>query len=216
MVKRSIKQALESGQPSLNFLNLPNPEGVDVPDFVRMLSLNRVAAQMPVGVENPQYSTKWQLLATAPALSHPHIDAGKFATWVQVRRGAKIWAVLDGPMPGKPLTEFDLEAHKWIPFLLEQDDILIMPPGTVHCVLTVQDSFAVGGHFYTKWSLGASFEAGDREHRTGLQDTNTQHVRSELILHATLRSYAQAMHDACARSERRKRPMFRKCVGPHG
>jgi hypothetical protein len=139
MVKGSVKEGLESGQPSLNYLDLPSPAGVNAPNFLkyvmiafqlrvlmgnRLLALDPLAGQIPVGIEYPHCSTKWQLLATAPALSHPHIDAGKFATWVHVRRGAKIWAVLDGPIPAEPLTEMDLAVHKWIPFLLEEGDML--------------------------------------------------------------------------------------------
>lgn len=98
-------------------------------------------------------------------------------------------------------------------FMADQG-IRIMPPGTVHCVLTIRDCFAVGGHFYTKWSLGASFEAGIRENLSGIYDTNTQHIASEVILHAMLQFYMQAMHLVCPSSKRLKKPRFRKCIMP--
>ncbi|KAF8470362.1 hypothetical protein JB92DRAFT_2838430 [Gautieria morchelliformis] len=80
MVKGLIMKAVQSGELSLNFLELPN----------------LVAAQRAY----LQYSTKWQLLATAPALSQLHINAGKFGTWVQVHWGVKIWVVVDSRPAG--------------------------------------------------------------------------------------------------------------------
>ena len=72
----------------------------------------------------PHYSTKWNLLATAPALSRPHVDAAKFSTWIHILRGAKLWSVIDGEVPNCHLTELDPAKYKWKSFLLEEDDLL--------------------------------------------------------------------------------------------
>ena len=65
-----------------------------------------------------------------------------------------------------------------------------MPPGTVHIVTTLVDSFVEGGHFYSKHSLIKSLEAGIRENKSGAYDVNTEHICAEFILHALVEAYA--------------------------
>ncbi|KAF8572909.1 hypothetical protein K439DRAFT_1625447 [Ramaria rubella] len=70
-----------------------------------------------------------------------------------------------------------------------------MPPGTVHIVLTVKVAVAEGGHFYSKYSLIQSFMTGLQERRNGAQDTNTQHIGSELVLQGLASSYVDVIQD---------------------
>lgn len=57
-----------------------------------------------------------------------------------------------------------------------------MRPGTVHVVYTLQDSIAVGGHFYTPNTMFNSYMAGIHEHSLGRYSTNTEHLAAEGIL----------------------------------
>ncbi|KAF8492887.1 hypothetical protein BU17DRAFT_72611, partial [Hysterangium stoloniferum] len=114
----------------------------------------------------------WRLCATEGALSRAHIDAGKFGDIVETS-----------------LEDLDYTAHKWTYYLLEPGDQLFMPAGTIHAVMTLNDSWVEGGHFYGRNSLHRSFSAGLREHRQGLTDCNTEHPESEYILHALLETY---------------------------
>jgi len=80
-------------------------------------------------------------------------------------------------------------SDSYIFMYLSDSVIRSMAPGTVHCVLTLVDSFAEGGHFYTQLSLGRSLKAGIREYKSGSSDTNTEHITSEVILQALVKTY---------------------------
>ena len=88
------------------------------------MSLDTLAGQLPMKAGFPQYSTKWKTLATTPAVSSPHIDAAKFGTWVHIRKGAKLWGVLEGDIPEAPLVDLKAGVHRWKYFVLEEDDRL--------------------------------------------------------------------------------------------
>ena len=55
-----------------------------------------------------------------------------------------------------------------------------MPPRTVHFVVTVHDSFFVGGHFYCLLTMSATLKGLVLEHHHGMLITNTVH--SELLV----------------------------------
>ncbi|KAF8503859.1 hypothetical protein BU17DRAFT_71757 [Hysterangium stoloniferum] len=137
----------------------------------------------------PQYMTRWRLCATEGAPSRAHIDAGKFGTWIHMVHGTKLWVVISGDIVETSLEDLDYTAHKWTYYLLEPGDQLFMPAGTIHAVMTLNDYWVKGGHFYGQNSLHRSFSAGLREHHQGLTDCNTEHPESEYILHALLETY---------------------------
>ncbi|KAF8573530.1 hypothetical protein K439DRAFT_1625013 [Ramaria rubella] len=199
IVSTTMREVILDNQPAVNFLDIPNPAGVFPPQFLRVLSLDSLASQWPMGPGFPQYSSKWKLMATPPALSRAHYDVGKYSTWIQIEHGCKFWATLVGKTPNCPLTELVVKDHQWKVFVLDKDDILIMPPGTVHIVLTTKPSVAEGGHFYSKYGLVKSFFTGLQEQKHGSQDTNTQHVASELVLQGLASSYADFIHDIASK-----------------
>ncbi|KAF8572672.1 hypothetical protein K439DRAFT_1625608 [Ramaria rubella] len=214
IVSTTMKEVILDNQPAVNFLDIPNPAGVFPPQFLRVLSLDSLASQRPMGPGFPQYSSKWKLMATSPALSRAHYDAGKYSMWIRIECGCKFWATLVGEIPTCPLTELVVEDHKWKVFVLEEDVILIMTPGTVHIVLTTRPSVAEGGHFYSKYDLVKSFFTGLQERKHGSQDTNTQHVASELVLQGLASSYADFIHDiAYKKISKPNSPLYNHVVG---
>ncbi|KAF8583223.1 hypothetical protein K439DRAFT_1617690 [Ramaria rubella] len=141
----------------------------------------------------PQYSSKWKTHGHSTALSRAHYDMGKYSMWIRIERGCKFWATLVGEIPTCPLTELVVKNHKWKVFVLEKDNILIMPPGTVHIVLTTKPSVAEGGHFYSKYGL---------------------HVASELVLQGLASSYADFIHDIASKKiPKPNSPLYNHVVG---
>lgn len=67
---------------------------------------------------------RWNLCATQPALTRLHYDPGKFATWIRILRGTKIWFILDGPIPPQGLAGFDISHAKFVYFVLEEGSTL--------------------------------------------------------------------------------------------
>ncbi|KAF8576658.1 hypothetical protein K439DRAFT_1622690 [Ramaria rubella] len=124
IVSTTMWEVIEDHQPAVNFFDIPSPAGVFPPHFLRVLSMDGLASQRPMGPGFPQYSSKWKLMATPPALSRAHYDAGKYSTWIHMERGCKFWAVLVGETPKCPLTDIVVKKHKWKVFLLEEDNIL--------------------------------------------------------------------------------------------
>ncbi|KAF8573397.1 hypothetical protein K439DRAFT_1625110 [Ramaria rubella] len=185
IVSTTMREVIEDHQPAVNFLDIPSPAGVFPPHLLRVLSMDGLVSQRPMGPGFPQYPSKWKLMATPPTLSRAHYDAGKYSMWIHMECVCKFWAVLVGETPKCPLTDIVVKKHKWKVFLLEEDDILIIPLGTVHIVLTVKVAVAEGRHFYSNlW-----------ERRNGAQDTNTQHIGSELVLQGLTSSYVDVIQD---------------------
>jgi hypothetical protein len=84
---------------------------------------SQYSGHMPFPVD----SLNWALVATVPAMSTIHRDAGKFATYVQVQSGTKLWLVRDPEeSPGLPhkLVETDVKQHKWTGFVLNPGHVL--------------------------------------------------------------------------------------------
>lgn len=57
-----------------------------------------------------------------------------------------------------------------------------MPPCTPHAVLTLEDSVALGGHFYCNLTMDRTLDAIVQEHFFGDFVTNTEHTRAPLLL----------------------------------
>lgn len=57
-----------------------------------------------------------------------------------------------------------------------------MRPGTIHCAITAEDSFLVGGHFYSTATYSATARALTWEHFYGISITNSVEERSLIIL----------------------------------
>jgi hypothetical protein len=59
-------------------------------------------------------------------MSPVHINAGKFASYIQIVMGTKLWLLLDPEGPDAPddLGEMVHTNHKWVGVLLRPNDIL--------------------------------------------------------------------------------------------
>ncbi|KAF8510685.1 hypothetical protein BU17DRAFT_97890 [Hysterangium stoloniferum] len=191
MYKASLIQVFDGKRKAMNFLGIPTAVSLHPPAILLIISYDILAGNRAMNdmVGFPQYMTRWRLCATEGALSRAHIDAGKFGTWIHMVHGTKLWVVISGDIVETSLEDLDYTAHKWTYYLLEPGDQLFMPAGTIHAVMTLNDSWVEGGHFYGQNSLHRSFSAGLREHRQGLTDCNTEHPESEYVLHALLETY---------------------------
>ncbi|KAF5341461.1 hypothetical protein D9757_015295 [Collybiopsis confluens] len=117
----------------------------------------------------------WGLLAKAHAVHRPHVDRTGMCTWVAIEDGAKKWDIAFPPDANEQVSseaytyQLAFERNydrgwRWCSFLLSPGSMLIMRPGVVHSVTTIQDCLAIGGHFFaastiklTVYSLYHSF-----------------------------------------------------------
>ncbi|KIJ32756.1 hypothetical protein M422DRAFT_265388 [Sphaerobolus stellatus SS14] len=189
MITTSIVDVLCFKRQAINVFDIPNSSYVRMPRFIQRVSLDSSSGQLATGPGFPHEDTKWNLFATAPALTRLHYNAGKFCTWIEVQQGAKIWFIMDGEIPPEGMAEIDITKHTFVYFVVEPGGILTIPPAIPHAVLNVTDCVAQGGHYYLLSALEASFKVGLREHASGNKDTNTTHIASENILHSILASY---------------------------
>ena len=92
----------------------------DISFLQRKLSLLTAASQMETKSSFPIKSLHWALVATVPAMSSIHFDAGKFCTTVQVISGHKLWFVCDttGPEAPQDLSKCDIASLKWVGLVL--------------------------------------------------------------------------------------------------
>ena len=92
--------------------------GINLADCLsRKLSYLPAAAQIHTTTPIPIDSLNWALVATVPAMSPVHFDAGKFCTMVHVLTGHKLWLVRDttGPeTPGNLGECANIESLRWI------------------------------------------------------------------------------------------------------
>ncbi|EIN03432.1 hypothetical protein PUNSTDRAFT_139555 [Punctularia strigosozonata HHB-11173 SS5] len=109
----------------------------------------------------PDHAVSWATAATTDATSWPHIDGEGAGTAVVIVQGMKLWciarrksfdhgletinAVPEGFEPSAANTDF----FEYEMYLLREKDCLIMQPGTLHYVLTVEPTIVYGQHFYS-------------------------------------------------------------------
>ncbi|KAF8575368.1 hypothetical protein K439DRAFT_1623638 [Ramaria rubella] len=188
---------LDPGRQDVNFLTIPLPQNATPPDYVRPISLIGCASQHYGATPFPSESLSWGLVATVPAMSPTHRDAGKFAMYIEVISGTKLWSLLDnGPSSSPPpsvLVEINAKKYRWTGLVLRPGHVLIMRPGREHLVYTLEDSILRGGHFYSKVTLRRSLKAGLQEHWWGCSSTNTEHLASESILYQLVQHYSHCL-----------------------
>ncbi|KAF8581052.1 hypothetical protein K439DRAFT_1619362 [Ramaria rubella] len=202
MWKGSLHQLLDLNpddprRQNVNFLSIPLPQNAMPPDCVQCISLIAQASQQYCATPFPADSLSWGLVATIPAMSPVHRDAGKFAMWIQVVSGTKLWGLLEdsasSPRPSDALVDINPKDFRWTALVLCPGHILIMCPGREHIVYMLEDSIVKGGHFYSKVTLGRSLKAGLQEHWWGCLTTNTEHLASESIFYRLLKHYKHCL-----------------------
>ena len=122
--------------------------------------------------------TIWGLVGHTCSHSLVHSDAQGLSTYVKIITGEKLWFVGYRQEPATSTSDI----LKWECTLLKKGDELIMPPGTLHFVITTKDCFAVGGHFYNMGCMPLTMEALVTEHFFGNEWTNTEHPTVPIIL----------------------------------
>ncbi|KAF8523874.1 hypothetical protein BU17DRAFT_63526 [Hysterangium stoloniferum] len=158
----SLLKVFEEKRKAVNFLDIPTAVSMHMPNILPMISYDSLAGNHTMN---------------EGAFSRAHIDAGKFATWICIVHGTKLWVVMSGDIAETSLRNLNYRKRKWTYYLLEPGDQLFMPAGTIH----VKAAIFMGKTLYIL--------AGLREHRQGLTDCNKEHPHSEYILHALLKTY---------------------------
>ena len=115
----------------------------------------------------------------------PHIDAAGLSTFVKIITGKEYWCIgtknLDGDAKCT-ISDGPSRGMHWRCLAIERGDVLYMPPFTPRFVLTTEDSFAVGGHFYNYNCMEKTMKAVVIEHYFGLNWVNTEHPTAPIIL----------------------------------
>ncbi|KAH6874092.1 hypothetical protein BKA70DRAFT_1449740 [Coprinopsis sp. MPI-PUGE-AT-0042] len=197
-------------RPVVNALTLPMPPGLR-PEQQFTFSSKHITWLRTLGnhfcfAPYPTSSTRWSLVAFNSAFHYFHIDSDGFGTWVEVRRGLKLWVIarlkdesvasfgnVDGFLKvfGKGMSP---NTDSWIieAVVLGPNTRLVMAPNTMHAVWTMRDSICYGGHFYavpallnTVVGLIHAFIGEDLL-------TNTQHMASRFLLRRMLHFFHHA------------------------
>ncbi|KAF8581162.1 hypothetical protein K439DRAFT_1619233 [Ramaria rubella] len=188
---------LDPGRQDVNFLTIPLPQNATPLDYVRWISLIECALQHYGATPFPSESLSWGLVATVPGMSPTHRDACKFAMYIKVISGTKLWSLLDDGPSSSPLpnvlVEINAKEYQWTGLVLRPGHVLIMRPGREHLVYTLEDSILRGGHFYSKVTLRRLLKAGLQEHWWGCSSTNTEHLASESILYRLVQHYSHCL-----------------------
>ncbi|KAF2158356.1 hypothetical protein M409DRAFT_38302 [Zasmidium cellare ATCC 36951] len=110
----------------------------------------------PADIES---SLHFNLLGFSGAFSRSHVDY-LVGTWVRCLFGSKVWMIAS-QMQEEDWQRFARDGCNWSPegkgriLVLEQDDVLLMPPGlrTVHAVLTPEPSLVEGGMLWDEVTI---------------------------------------------------------------
>ncbi|KIK53894.1 hypothetical protein GYMLUDRAFT_63462 [Collybiopsis luxurians FD-317 M1] len=103
-------------------------------------------------VELPVQVMNWCLLAKVNVVHAAHTNQPGTCTWVAIEDGLKKWDV--GFPPGskaeaKAAMPSVYRKWQWLSLLLTPGSMLIMCPGIVDSITTLQDCMALGGHFFS-------------------------------------------------------------------
>jgi hypothetical protein len=133
----------------------------------------------------------WALLGNKGCITQTHMDASGTCTHVRVVLGSKIWFIaLDEEVPD---TSGFNNKVSWQQVILRPGDDLYMRPATRHFVVGTEDSFLVGGHFYSCSCFSRTLDAIIMEHYLGDSLTNADHSYSVIILFKLLLSYERVL-----------------------
>ncbi|KAL2859963.1 uncharacterized protein BJX67DRAFT_375922 [Aspergillus lucknowensis] len=176
---------------ALNFLDMTNVFLSCVPVPVRQADLLRTA-----------YLRKRGSASNHNSVSPIHVDTAGHLTWIIGICGRKVWYVPN---------ELTLAANRlatggsqfpehyeggWMRIIIEPGDLLIMPPGCPHAVFTPEDSFTVGGDFFTSSHLGTTITATALQARYGYTFCNEKlSLQDYLNLALVLEQYQGSFSD---------------------
>ncbi|PYH80604.1 hypothetical protein BO82DRAFT_286023 [Aspergillus uvarum CBS 121591] len=174
-------QSPPMSRSALNFLDMENLYLPCVPAPVRQSDLLRTAYLRKRGSVSKSlrsYDTvppdrEFLLLSGRNSVSPIHLDTAGHLTWIIGISGRKIWYVPSDltsaanrlATGGSQFPEHYEDG--WRRIIIEPGDLLVMPPGCPHAVFTPEDSFTVGGHFYTRSHLSTTISTTALQARYG-------------------------------------------------
>lgn len=162
----------------VNALNLPNLTKCHQPLFTMLFrfrllqrlvgraegsTLGKRITSTPVDVAS---CTNFSILGLAGAFSGPHLD-NLCGTWVRNLAGAKFWMIIPQEDMESQWDTFAMSGCNWDPngkqrlILLEQDDVLLLPPGlrVVHAVHSPVNCLMEGGMLWDELNLIQTLES---------------------------------------------------------
>ncbi|KAL5525457.1 hypothetical protein ACEPAF_9327 [Sanghuangporus sanghuang] len=104
-------------------------------------------------------ASQWALAGHTSAYSRVHIDAAGFASHMYLLEGMKAWWIARDNGCHLDDNGFNISEMAFDCVYLSEGDELYLPSNTPHAVLTLEDSFALGGHFYCSKTLDRSLQA---------------------------------------------------------
>lgn len=123
----------------------------------------------------------YALFSQQDAITLPHHDHHGVTTWITVVTGRKLW-VFWPEIDDDERAEFAREGQNWTGgrpkyVILNAGDTIIMEPGLVHSVITLQDSLCYGGSVWDRSALpkimdSIAFETQFKERTTNENKSN--------------------------------------------
>jgi hypothetical protein len=177
-LRELFKQRSEKRKLVVNVLDLPishDPELMEGTESRKFLDSDvlKFTRSAPKKAEDLRKGVKslseqlWMLLSSLTSFSGVHMDHKGRLTWVEVIEGMKLWFLIENTPENRKIRKQYGEfggVHLYsriICVLLRPGDLLIMKPGTLHAVYTVEDTLAEGGHFLHPRFLVESLEMAD-------------------------------------------------------
>lgn len=119
-------------------------------------AVGKTVERRPADVENCLH---FDLLGLTGSFSRPHIDA-LVGTWVRCLIGSKAWMITTN-LDDEDWRRFANDGSTWTPrgkqrmIVLEQDDVLLMPPGlrVIHAVFSLEPCLMTGGMLWDERNI---------------------------------------------------------------
>ncbi|KAF2108871.1 hypothetical protein BDV96DRAFT_586839 [Lophiotrema nucula] len=126
-------------------------------------TLGKRITSTPVDVAS---CTSFSILGLAGAFSGPHLDS-LCGTWMRNLAGAKFWMIIPQEDMESQWDTFAMSGWNWVPngkqrlLLLEQDDVLLLPPGlrVVHAVHSPVNCLMEGGMLWDELNIVQTLES---------------------------------------------------------
>ncbi|KAL4860466.1 hypothetical protein BDV12DRAFT_107177 [Aspergillus spectabilis] len=174
-------ESCSTSRSAKNFLDIENvclpcvPVPVHQADLLRLAYLRKRGSVSKSMRNNDAISPgrEFLLLSGRNSVSPIHVDTAGQLTWIIGICGRKVWYVpsdINSAANRLATRGSQFPEHYeggWTRIVIEPGDLFIMPPGCPHAVFTPEDSFTVGGNFYTSSHLGTTIATTALQARYG-------------------------------------------------